>query len=500
MTEPAVSAKAAAPAVGTFQQKLGLFDATMLVAGAMIGSGIFVVSADIARDVGSSGWLILIWLVSGVMTMIGALSYAELAGMLPHAGGQYVFLREAYGPLWAFLYGWTTFLVIQTGLIAAVAVIFARYLGVLVPALGTEAPVWDQAPVTSGQLVAVALVMVLTAINCLGVELGRWVQNVFTVSKTLALALLIIVGLTVAANSEAIRANQDNLWSGITHTKTYLRVAELVPVTGIAVVMVLSGAMVGALFSSDAWYNVTYVAGEVKNPRRTLPWGLFLGTGLVVVLYLLANFAYLAALPLQGTDNASTAFARGIDHAEKDRVATAALEQVSPEFGVALMALGIMISTFGCDNGLVLTGARVYYAMARDGLFFRSVGRLNAAGVPAAGLVLQGVWSILLIFSGTYNQLLDYIIFAALLFYMLTVAALFVLRRKRPDLDRPYRAFGYPVLPILYIVLCAVIALSLLVVKPLYTWPGFLIVLTGVPVYFLWRLLQPPAKLPNSLR
>jgi APA family basic amino acid/polyamine antiporter len=454
----------------------------------MVGSGIFVVSADISRDVGSSGWLIVIWLVSGVMTIIGALSYAELAAMFPHAGGQYVFLREAYGPLWAFLYGWTVFLVIQTGFIAAIAVIFARYLGVLVPALGTEVPLWQGAPVTPGQLIAVVLIAFLTALNMLGVEMGRWVQNVFTVSKVLALSLLILAGLTIAASPEAIRSNQADLWAGITETATFTRVSGLVPFTGVAAMLVLCGAMVGALFSSDAWNNITYVAGEVKDPRRTLPWGLFLGTGLVVVLYLLANVAYLAALPLHGDPDATTALGRGIDHAENDRVATAVLEQVSPRLGVPLMALAIMVSTFGCDNGLILMGPRLYYAMARDGLFFRSVGRLNRWGVPAAGAVLQALWSVVLIFSGSYNELLDYIIFAALLFYILTVVAVFVLRRHRPDLDRPVRAFGYPVVPALYIALCAVIALGLLLVKPKYTWPGFLIVFTGVPVYFLWRL------------
>jgi APA family basic amino acid/polyamine antiporter len=496
MSESAVSREAVAPKAGAFQQKLGLFDATMLVAGAMIGSGIFVVSSSIAREVGSSGWLIVIWMVSGVMTIMGALSFAELAGMLPQAGGQYVFLREAYSPLWAFLYGWTTFLVTQTGFIAAVAVIFARYLGVLLPALGTEQRLWAGLPITPGQLIAVALVVLLTGLNCLGVEFGRWVQNVFTVSKLLALTMLIVVGLTVAASATAIEANRADLWSGITQTQVFTRVTGLVPFTGLAVVMVLSGAMVGALFSSDAWNQVTYVAAEVKNPRRTLPWGLFLGTGLVVVLYLLANFAYLAALPIHGTKDAPTAFQRGIDNAEANRVATAVLEQVSPTLGVTVMALAIMVSTLGCDNGLVLMGPRLYYAMARDGLFFRSVGRLNRAGVPAAGLVVQALWSVVLIFSGSYDDLLDYIIFAALLFYILTVLGVFVLRRRRPDLERPYRAFGYPVVPALYIVLCAVIALSLLVVKPLYTWPGLAIVVSGVPVYFVWRALARPDKNP----
>jgi APA family basic amino acid/polyamine antiporter len=519
MSESAVSAKAAAPATGAFQRKLGLFDATMLVAGAMIGSGIFIVSADIARDVGASGWLILVWVLSGVMTIIGALSFAELAAMLPHAGGQYVFLREAYSPLWAFLYGWTTFLVIQTGFIAAVAVAFAKYLGVLMPALGTDAILWqypahislalpvpwleesltlfklDVFTISAGQLVAVGVVVLLTAWNSLGVEQGRWVQNVFTVAKTLALVLLIVVGLTAAASLATVMRNVDDLWLGMTDTKTFQETWSLVGGNvWLAGLLVFCGAMVGALFSSDAWNQVTFVAGEVKNPRRTLPLGLMLGTGLVVVLYVLANFAYLAALPLHGNSEGQTAYERGINHAKDDRVATAVLEEVSPRLGVPLMAIAIMISTFGCDNGLVLMGPRLYYAMARDGLFFRSVGRLNTAGVPAAGLILQAAWSVLLIFSGSYSQLLDYIIFAALLFYIVTVLAVFVLRWRQPDLERPYRAFGYPVVPALYIVLCAIIALSLLVVKPDYTWPGLLIVLAGVPVYFVWRWLARPDK------
>jgi APA family basic amino acid/polyamine antiporter len=523
MSEPAVSQPAATRTAGAFQQKLGLFDATMLVAGAMIGSGIFIVSADIARDIGSSGWLILIWFISGVMTIIGALSYAELAGMLPHAGGQYVFLREAYGPLWAFLYGWTAFLVIQSGFIAAVSVAFAKYLGVLVPALGTDAILWgvqdlnihvrysvpwmdeplkfferEAFTISAGQLVAVVVVIVLTVINCFGVEMGRWVQNVFTVAKTLGLLLLIVVGLTIAASADAILANQQNAWAGIQETREFVQVSKFAPITVAAVVLVLCGAMVGALFSSDAWNNVTFIAGEVKNPQRTLPWGLFLGTGLVVVLYLLANFAYLAALPLRGDLYGETALARGIDHAKDDRVATAVLERVSPGLGVTVMALAIMVSTFGCVNGLILMSPRLYYAMANDGLFFRSVGRLNRSGVPAGGLILQALWSVLLIFSGSYSDLLNYIIFAALLFYILTVLAVFVLRRRWPAKERPYRALGYPLVPALYIVLCAVIALALLVVKPVYSWPSFLIVLTGIPVYLVWRMRAPPETKPLS--
>jgi APA family basic amino acid/polyamine antiporter len=545
---PHEGAPAGEPSPTGLRQKLGLFDATMLVAGSMIGSGIFIVSVYIARDVGSSGWLLFVWALTGVMTVAGALSYAELAAMMPNAGGQYVYLREAHGPLWGFLYGWTAFLVIQTGFIAAVSVAFAKFLGVLVPALGTEnillhipdldiavrtSVPWMDEPLTfyerkeftvsAGQLVAVAVIALLTWINCRGLESGKLVQNIFTVGKTLGLLLLIVLGLTVAANSAAIDYNLADPWGGITRTEQFARVSKFMPVEAIAVVMVLSGAMIGSLFSSDAWNNVTFTAGEVKNPRRNLPLSLALGTVLVITLYLLANVAYLAALPLRGStpldqsvrvldrlaaglersgrpqeakaareeeeallEKAST-FDRGIAHARDDRVGTAVLEQASPNFGVPLMAVAIMVSTFGCVNGLVLSGARLYYAMARDGLFFRSVGRLNRNHVPAFGLVLQGAWAIVLVFSGSYNELLDYIIWAALFFYVLTVTGLFVLRRTMPDAERPYRAVGYPVVPGLYVLLCAVIMLALLFVRPVYSWPSFLIVLTGIPVYFLWR-------------
>src|ERR1043166_8590693 len=398
-----------------FQRKLGLFDATMLVAGSMIGSGIFIVSAEVSRDVGSSGWLLAVWLLSGVMTVIGALSYAELAGMFPHAGGQYVFLREAYGPLPAFLYGWTAFLVIQTGFIAAVGVAFAKFLGVLVPEWGTGHVLWewpvgihrvlpvpwmeepltffkrDKFQITSGQFVAVGVILFLTALNLFGVGLGRWVQNIFTVSKIFAIVLLVAVGLTLAANPDAISQNTADPWSGVIATKQFDEVFKFAPIEGLAIALVLCGAMVGPLFSSDAWNNVTFVAAEVKDPRRTLAWGLFLGTAMVVVLYLLANVAYLAALPLHGREDAPTAVERGIEHAKDERVGTAVLEQASPDLGVPLMAVAIMISTFGCINGLTLMGPRLYYAMAQDGLFFRSVGRLNHWGVPAVGLVIQMV-------------------------------------------------------------------------------------------------------------
>jgi len=542
-----------APADAGFQKRLGVFDSTMLVAGSMIGSGIFIVSAEISRDVGTSGWLLVVWLLTGVITVFGALSYAELAAMMPHAGGQYVYLREAYGPLWGFLYGWTLFLVIQTGLIAAVAVAFTKFAGVLWPVLGAsvDAGAWyvgnpDGFKVTAGQIVAVLFIVVLTGINLLGVREGKLVQNLFTVAKIAALIVLIVLGLTVAMNPAVIAGNRADLWSGISQTAATAAVPEWGHTLGLASLMVVGGAMVGSLFSADAWNNVTFTAGEVRNPSRNLPLSLIGGTGMVIGLYMLANLAYLAALPVRGEKeldatvtsldialvrskgveggafeflgknmsaeeaqkaltetraavlNSASTLDRGIAYAKDDRVGTAVMELVSPGWGTTLMAVAIMISTFGCTNGLILSGARLYYAMAQDGLFFHQVGKLSRFGVPAAGLVLQAIWAILLTFSGTYSQLLDYIIFAALLFYVLTVVGLFVLRRTRPDAERPYRALGYPVLPAVYVILCTLIMLDLLVVRPLYTWPGLLIVLTGFPVYFVWRKINPPAAAPAA--
>lgn len=532
----------------TFQQRLGLFDSTMLIVGTMIGSGIFIMSADIARDVGSTGWLLAVWGLAGFMTIIGALSYAELAGMMPCAGGQYVYLREAYSPLWGFLYGWTCFLVIQTGSIAAVGVAFAKFLGVLVPALGTDPkdpavavlyqvkdinlemwlpfmsePFFEMKhfAITAGQIVAVAVIAFLTLLNCRGVQEGKIVQNTLTVAKTFALIALIVVGLTVAANPEAWTRNTSDLWSGIEQTKGHQE--WFGKVGTLAALMVVGGAMVGALFSADAWNNITFTAGEIRNPRRNLPLSLALGTSTVILLYMLANLAYVRALPIRGSaelDNQVKQFdkeaaeleqakrtseaeavqkkkeklladashlERGIAYARDDRVGTAVLEMWSPNLGAPIMAIAIMISTFGCVNGMVLMGARLYYVMAQDGLFFQSVGSLNKQGVPAVGLILQGLWSILLVFSGTYNELVDYVIFAVLVFYVLTVTGLFILRRTMPNAERPYRAIGYPVLPAVYILLCAAIMVDLLIVKPKFTWPGLIIVLTGIPVYFLWR-------------
>jgi APA family basic amino acid/polyamine antiporter len=475
-----------------FKRGLGLFDATMVVVGSMIGSGIFIVSADIARLVGSPGWLLAAWVTTGVLTLTAALSYGELAAMMPRAGGQYVYLREAFSPLWGFLYGWTLFLVIQTGTIAAVGVAFARFLGVLWPAIGENqyliAPIHLSVgyalSLSTAQLVAVALIALLTWTNTRGIEYGRLVQNVFTVAKTGALAALILAGLVLGWNATAVSANFGDLWTPRGQIDV---VPGLSAATAFGLFVALCVSQTGSLFSSDAWNNITFTAGEVKEPRRNLPLALAIGTGVVTALYLLANVAYLVTLPLSA-----------IQHAPSDRVATATLDAIVPGAGATLMAVAILVSTFGCNNGLILAGARAYYAMARDGLFFRSVSKLNDAKVPAAGLVLQGLWSALLVLPRTfdpvtgrygnlYGNLLDYVISAALIFYILTIAGVFRLRQTRPNADRPYRAFGYPLVPLLYILGASTILLVLFIYRPATTWPGLAIVLLGLPVYFWWR-------------
>ena len=475
-----------------FKRGLGLFDATMVVVGSMIGSGIFIVSADIARLVGSPAWLLAAWLVTGLLTLAAALSYGELAAMMPRAGGQYVYLREAFSPLWGFLYGWTLFLVIQTGTIAAVGVAFARFLGVLWPTVAEDhyliAPIHLSTgyalSLSTAQLVAVALIALLTWTNTRGIEYGRIVQNVFTVAKTGALIALIGAGLILGWNAEAVAANFGDLWTPRGQVDV---VSGLSAATAFGLFVGLCVAQTGSLFSSDAWNNITFTAGEVKEPRRNLPLALGLGTALVTGLYLLANLAYLVTLPLSA-----------IQHAPADRVATAALETIVPGLGATLMAAAILISTFGCNNGLILAGARAYYAMARDGLFFKRVGELNLEKVPAAGLVLQGVWSALLVLPRTfdpatgrygnlYGNLLDYVISAALIFYILTIAGIFRLRATRPNAERPYRAVGYPVVPALYIAGAATVLLVLFAYRPATTWPGLAIVLLGLPVYFAWK-------------
>jgi len=474
-------------------QGLGLLDSTMLVAGSMIGSGIFIVSSDMARQLGSPGWLLVAWIVTGVLTLAAALSYGELAAMMPHAGGQYVYLREAYGPLWGFLYGWTLFMVIQTGTIAAVGVAFARFLGVLVPAVSESHKLfeWGRFAVMPTTLVAIAVLVLLTWVNCRGLHEGKLVQNIFTFAKIAALVALAALGVVAGANATAIHANFGDWWTA-SFTQPVARGAQeftTVPLGGLGLLMVFGTAMVGSLFSADAWNNVTFTAGEVKNPKRNLPLSLLLGCAIVCVLYFLVNVSYIVTLPLKGSPTGATAMERGIEFALNDRVATATAEVIFGAPAAAIMAVLIMISTFGCINGMILSGARVYYAMAQDGLFFGNIGNLNRSGVPQNGLIVQCVWGCLLCLSGTYSELLDYVMCVTMIFYVLTIAGLFVLRRTRPDAERPYRAWGYPIVPALYVVAAALISLDLLIspkTRP-NTWPGLLIVLAGAPVYWWWR-------------
>ena len=472
-----------------FKHGLGLLDSTMIVIGSMIGSGIFIVSADIARTVGSPGILLLVWLITGLITVTGALSYGELAGMMPHAGGQYVYLREAYNPLVGFLYGWTSFLVIQTGTIAAVAVAFARFTAVLVPGFSEQHILLEAfgLRISAAQVLAIFSVAVLTFVNARGLREGKIVQNVFTTAKTAALIGLILLGIIIGRNAHAIDANFSDFWSA---TWTHIADGKIVSVESLSGLMLLAAiatSMVGSLFSSDAWNNITFTAGEVINPKRNIPLSLALGTGVVTVLYLLANVAYILMLPVVGTPGAADLMGRGIQFASSDRVATAGATMIFGEPAAVIMAVLIMISTFGCNNGLILAGARVYYAMAKDGLFFKKVGTLSERSVPATALVVQGVWASLLCLSGTYGDLLDYVIFAVLVFYVLTVIGIFILRKKRPEADRPYTAFGYPIVPGLYVLCASAIAIDLLIFKTKYSGSGLIIVLLGIPVYYLWK-------------
>ncbi len=470
---------------GKFKKSLNLFDSTAITIGSMIGSGIFIVSADIARSVGSPGWLLVIWAITGVMTVLAALAYGELASMLPHAGGIYVYLREAYSPLFGFLYGWTLFLVIQCGTIAAVGMAFAKYSGVLIPWISEQNVLFSLGSfhINTTQLVATLLILFLTWINTRGVDEGKRIQNIFTYSKIFILLIFIVIGVYAASITNFQIFKVDDFWSASKATSD----GTQIPLSGIALAIALGTAMVGSLFAADAWYNITYTSDEVINPKKTIPRSLFLGTLAVVVVYFLVNMVYVIALPLRGSPEGATVMERGIQFASEDRVATAAIYGIFGTTATIIMALVVVVSTFGCNNGIVLSGARVFYAMAKDGLFFKRTGVLNKNGVPGFSLGIQAAWSILLCFSGTYNQLLDYVMFAALLFYILTIGSVFVLRRKRPDIERPYKAFGYPILPMIYIIVCFLIVVVLLIEKPDFTWPGLIIVFTGVPVYYLWR-------------
>lgn len=488
MDTPALQDQGATGDAAGFKRALRLYDGTMLVIGSMIGSGIFIVSADIARTVGSGGWLLVVWLITGLMTVTGALAYGELAGMMPRAGGQYVYLREAYNPLVGFLYGWTFFLVIQTGTIAAVGVAFAKFTAVLFPGLGDSNILLHVGfvKITAQRLVAIGSILLLTAINARGIIGGKTIQNVFTTAKTVALFALIVTGLVAAASLGYFATNYKSFWDAVTvyFSDGAMRANTL---SGIGLAGALGVAMVGSLFSSDAWNNVTFTAGETVNPKRTIPLSLAFGTLSVTALYLLANIAYLGVLPLAGHPDGTDVIGRGIQFAADDRVATAAMTVILGPAAATVMAVLIMVSTFGCNNGLILSGARVYYAMAKDGLFFRGVGKLNRRAVPGMALLVQAAWACILCLSGTYGDLLDYVIFAVLVFYILTVIGIFLLRRSRPEAERPYRAFGYPVLPALYVIAAAAIALDLLILKPAYTWPGVVIVLLGIPAYLFWK-------------
>ncbi len=484
-----------------FVRAIGLFDGTMIVVGSMIGSGIFIVAADISRQTGSAGGLLLTWILTGLLTISAALAYGELAAMFPKAGGQYVYLREAYSPLWGFLYGWTLFLVIQSGTIAAVAVGFARYLGVLVPSISPNT--WIIHPIGLGskyaislsvqQLIGVTMVIFLTMVNMLGVRTGKLIQNVFTSAKALSLFGLILLGVFIGRNHAAVADNFSHLWAvrdaqPIEPGANFLR--GLIPTVTAAggffgLIVALGVAQVGSLFSSDAWNNIGFTAAEVKNPKRDVALAMAFGTLIVTTLYCFANLAYLCTMTLHQ-----------IQTAPDDRVATAALSAIFGPIGASIMAVAIVISTFGCNNGLILAGSRVVYAIAHDGLFFRATGKLNRRGVPGIALIIQGAWIAILImlrtvkpdgtYGNLYSDLLNYVVFAALMFYALTIAGVFVLRVKRPDAERPYKAFGYPVVPVLYIVTASIIMLVLLLYQTQTAWPGLVIVLLGVPVYLLW--------------
>ncbi|WP_298737420.1 amino acid permease [uncultured Chitinophaga sp.] len=461
----------------SFKPSLSLLDATMIVAGSMIGSGIFLVSAEIARSVGSAGWFTVMWVLAGIVTMIAAVSYGELSGMFPRAGGQYVYLREAYNPFVAFLFGWTQFSVIQTGTIAAVAVAFAKFTAYLIPSFSEQHILWDAGfiKVSAAQIVAIISIVLLTYINTRGIRNGKVIQTVFTLAKLLSLFGLIIFGFLIGAKHEVWNANWQNAWTA--HSLQQVNGETVTTLlTGMAFLGAVAVSMKGSLFSSDAWNNVTFIAAEIKNPQKNIGRSLFLGTLIVTIIYVSANLMYLAVLPMNE-----------IAFAANDRVGVAAAEQIFGNSGSLIIAVMIMISTFGCNNGLTLAGARIYYTMAQDGLFFKQAAELNRFSVPAKGLWIQCIWASLLCLSGRYGDLLALVIFGVLIFYVLTILGIFILRKKQPDAPRPYKAFGYPVLPMLYIIVAVSLALLLLIFEANYTLPGLGIILLGIPLYYIGR-------------
>jgi APA family basic amino acid/polyamine antiporter len=457
-----------------FKPSLSAFDATMIVAGSMIGSGIFIVSADITRNVGSAGWLVAVWLLTGFMTLTAALSYGELSAMFPKAGGQYVYLKESYNPLLGFLYGWSFFSVIQTGTIAAVGVAFSKFAGYFFPSLEmTDANILFQLgflKIYPAQVLSIVTIILLTYINTKGVQSGKIIQSTFTITKLASLFGLIGFGFLLASKASIWDANWANAWE----MKTIASDNSTTPIFGVAILGAIAASMVGSIFSSDAWNNVTFIAGEIKNPKRNIGLSLFLGTLIVTVIYISANLMYLSVLPLNEIANAPA-----------DRVAVAASNVIFGNIGTYVIAVMIMISTFGCNNGLILAGARVYYTMAQDGLFIKKAGTLNKNAVPAWALWAQCIVASLLCLSGRYGDLLDMVSFIVVIFYILTIIGIFILRKKRPELDRPYKAFGYPVLPAIYILMGTCFCVLLIIYKPNFTWPGLIITLLGVPLYYL---------------
>lgn len=457
-----------------FKPSLSLFDATMIVAGSMIGSGIFIVSADITRNVGSAGWLIAVWLITGFMTLVAAMSYGELSAMYPKAGGQYVYLKEAYNKLFGFLYGWSFFTVIQTATIAAVGVAFSKFTGYFIPALDIkdenilfQLGIFKLYP---AQIVSILVIVLLTYINTKGVQGGKKIQTVFTVTKLVSLFGLIVFGLLLAAKAEIWNTNWSNAWD----MKHLSHGGAIAGVAGTAILGAIAASMVGSIFSSDAWNNVTFIAGEIKNPKRNIGLSLFLGTLIVTLIYVAANVMYISVLPMNE-----------IAFAKQDRVAVAAANEIFGNIGTYVIAVMIMISTFGCINGLVLAGARVYYTMAQDGLFFKQAGELNKNAVPQWALWAQCFWAGVLCLSGQYGDLLDMVSFVVVIFYVLTIAGIFILRKKKPDMERPYKAFGYPLLPFIYMLMGLTFCVLLIIYKPGFTWPGLIIVLLGIPVYYI---------------
>jgi basic amino acid/polyamine antiporter, APA family len=473
----------------TFKRELGLLNATSIVAGSMIGSGIFIVTAAMARDLGSAGWLLVVWLLTGLLTMSAALSYGELAGMMPNAGGQFVYIQRAYGKLMSFSYGWTVFTVIQTGTIAAVAVAFANYSAVFFPILEQKLfTVGDTYVFTFKQILAMSSIALLTYINTKGVQSGKTIQLVFTVAKLFALFVIIVLGLYVGFQTDILSHNFAHMWEA---SKTVLNPDGTVTVTqiaGVALLGAMGATIINSLFSSDAWNNVTFIAGEIKEPKKNIPRSLFLGTLIVTIIYILANIAYLALLPMNGSPVSDSVAGRGIMFASENRVGAAAAYMIMGNMGVFVMAALIMVSTFGCNSGLILSGGRLVYAMSKDGLFFKQAGELNKNNVPEKALWFQCVWACLLCVSGQYGALLTYATFASLLFYMLTIYGIFILRKKEPNTERPYKAFGYPIIPIVYIIITAAICVTLLIYDTLSTGLGLFIVGLGVPIYYMAKL------------